>query len=71
MALTPCHRHGHTLVLRSSEMALYLFGGLDGRGQFLNDLWRFKLSPSSLECDWQELFPPQTLAQQCVSRVQL
>ncbi len=47
---------------------MYLFGGLDGRGQFLNDLWRFKLAPSDLECDWQELFPSQSLAQQYSSR---
>ncbi len=65
-ALILRNRHGHTLLLRSTEMALYLFGGLDGRGRFLNDLWRFKLSPSDLECDWQEIFPPQSLAEQYV-----
>jgi hypothetical protein len=65
----PFHnRYGHTLLLRDADSSLYLFGGLDGQGRFLNDLWQFKMDPSQLECDWQELFAVQTLADQYASR---
>ena len=67
-ASRPVRRYGHTMMLRPAESSLYMFGGLDGRGQFLNDFWRFKLDPGQYECDWQELFPAQTLAQQYSSR---
>lgn len=62
------HRYGHTMLLRSVDSSLYMFGGLDGRGQFLNDLWKFKLDPGPYECDWQELFPAQSMADQYLSR---
>ncbi len=62
------HRYGHTLLLRAADSSLYLFGGLDGRGNFLNDLWQFKLDPGQYECDWEELFAAQTLAGQYASR---
>jgi hypothetical protein len=56
------------MLLRAAESSLYIFGGLDGRGQFLNDLWKFKLAPGQYECDWQELYKAQTLAEQYQSR---
>jgi hypothetical protein len=64
----PTGRYGHTLLLRPADSSLYLFGGLDGRGRFLNDLWQFKLDPGQYECDWQELFTTQALAEQYASR---
>ena len=69
--LAPHHilgRYGHTMLLRTADASLYLFGGLDGRGQFLNDLWKFKLDPGDYECDWHELFPAQSMAGQYSSR---
>jgi hypothetical protein len=56
------------MLLRAADASLYLFGGLDGRGQFLNDLWKFKLDPGDYECDWHEIFPAQSMAGQYSSR---
>ncbi len=54
----PATQRSHHAMVSDGHGNLFVFGGIDNRGNVLNDLWKYNTATGS----WTELSPPTTLS---------